>query len=136
MSGLRSHVLTLALLSAGLWLAAAGPALFVAGVPAIEGLTYAVLLCALPGFVSLLIAERGRDRDRAFAGMLVGTGLRMAAVLTATLLLRAWRPDLGPLQFHIWLIVAYLATLAIETRQLLAGERLVRTQSPAANAAG
>lgn len=134
-SSLRSGLRTIALLSAGLWLAAAGPAYLVAGSTAIEGLTLAVLICAVPGIIALFVAERSRQRDRALTGLLIGSGLRMAAVLVATLVLRQLRPDLGPLQFHAWLIVAYLAMLAVETKLVLAKEQLVRPR-PRATVAG
>ena len=119
MSGSRSKLLTLAAAALGLWLIAAGPAYLIAGSPGIEGLTYAVLLCAAPGFVALWASERGQQGVQALAGLLVGMGLRLATVLGATFILHETRPDLGLLEFHVWLVAAYLVMLAVETRLLL-----------------
>jgi hypothetical protein len=130
-SGLRSNLISLLLASAGLWLVAALPAWLIAGTAGLEGLTYSVLLCAPPGFVAVLVAERGRDANRALAGLLVGAGLRMAAVLAVTLVLKDIRPDLGLMQYYIWLVIAYLVMLALETRLLLGKEQLARPRSRA-----
>jgi hypothetical protein len=119
MSGSRSKFLTLAAAAIGLWLIAAGPAYLLANSLGLEGLTYAVLLCAAPGFVALWASERGRQGMQALAGLLVGMGLRLASVLSATFILHETRPDLGLLEFHVWLVAAYLVMLAVETRLLL-----------------
>jgi hypothetical protein len=126
MAGSRSKYQTLTLAAIGLWLVAAGPAYLLAGSLGIEGLTYALLICAAPGFVVLLATERGREGFGALRGLLVGMGLRLATALIATFVLHEFRPDLGLLEFHVWLVVAYLVMLAVETRLLLAQDR----QSP------
>lgn len=130
-SGLRSNLITLLLATAGLWLVAALPAWLVAGVLGLEGLTYAVLLCAPPGILALVVAERGRDANRALMGLLVGAGVRMAAVLAVTLLLKEMRPDLGLREYFVWLVISYLTMLAVETRLLLGKEQLAQPRSRA-----
>ncbi len=130
-SGLRSNLITLLLATAGLWLIAAVPAWLVAGVLGLEGLTYAVLLCAPPGILALVVAERGRDANRALMGLLVGAGVRMAAVLAVTLLLKEMRPDLGLREYFVWLVISYLTMLAVETRLLLGKEQLAQPRSRA-----
>jgi hypothetical protein len=61
--------------------------------------------------------------------LLLGMGLRMAAVLGATVVVCLRRPDLGLVEFFVWLILFYLVTLAVETRLLLADEQLRRPAS-------
>lgn len=132
MSGSRSKYLTLATAALGLWLIAAGPAYLIAGSLGLEGLTYAVLLCAAPGFAALFASERGRQGVQALAGLVVGMGLRLVTVLGATLVLHRFRPDLGLLEFYVWLVVAYLVMLAVETRLLLSHGSLIGQGSRAA----
>jgi hypothetical protein len=119
MTASRSKFLTLAAAVLGFWLITAGPAYLIAGSLSLEGLTYAVLVCAAPGFVALWASERGRQGMQALAGLLVGMGLRLATVLGATFVLHETRPELGLLEFHVWLVAAYLVMLAVETRLLL-----------------
>jgi hypothetical protein len=102
--------------SAGfLWVILAGPAYWVAGGLGLEGLTYSAFLCTLPGCVLFLVIPfLGFAQNKAFA-FLAGSGLRMFAVLAATLLLHEIRADLGLRQFLSWLVVFYSVTLLIET---------------------
>jgi hypothetical protein len=130
MNGPRKNVWILLLLSVALWLAAVGPAYLIAGARGFEGLTYSVLLCLVPGLAALECAERGRGANRAMEGLLIGMGLRFAAILGVTFVLSKVRPDLGLMQFYIWLILAYLGTLAVETRLLLQAERSARPAEP------
>lgn len=106
---------SLAASSVLLWLILAGPAYWMAGGLGLEGLTYSAFLCTLPGCVLFLVIPLfGFAQNKAFA-FLVGSGLRMFAVLVATLLLHEVRADLGLRQFLSWLVVFYTVTLLIET---------------------
>ena len=103
-----------------LWVVLAGPAYWVAGELGLEGLSYSALLCTLPGCVLFLVIPFFEfAQNKAFA-FLAGSGLRMFAVLVATLLLREVRPDLGLRQFLSWLVVFYSVTLLVETLLIVA----------------
>ncbi|MFO1094913.1 MAG: hypothetical protein U0992_16650 [Planctomycetaceae bacterium] len=112
-----------------LWLAAAVPAWLLAGAAGLEGLTYALLLCLAPGVVTLQILKSEDDPHQALKAMLLGFGLRMGVVFAGILVLRLVRPDLGPREFYLWLVVGYLVTLAVETRQVLADDAQTRRTS-------
>jgi hypothetical protein len=128
MSGSLTRIWRLTAVTAGLWLLCAVPAWLIAEESGLEGLTYALLLCLIPGVVTLRLAKVGDSRQAPFA-VLTGMGLRMASVLAGALVLRAVRPDLGPQAFHVWLIVGYLVTLAVETRMLVADIAVTRPGS-------
>lgn len=117
--------------TAAFWLLAAGPAWLLAGARGLEGLTYATLLCAVPGAATLWLASGRRGGQQLLAGVVIGMGLRMGLVLAGALVLRSARPDLGLWEFHAWLILAYLVTLAAETQLVLKAEHRSRLDSPA-----
>lgn len=107
--------------TAGMWMALSGPAAALAGRKALEGLTYAAVLCLLPGWLTFvmaagLAASSGRRQVLAVLG---GTAVRLLAVLGGGLAVRVWRPHLGFQEFLVWLVVFYLAALVVETRSLL-----------------
>ncbi|MBL8848788.1 MAG: hypothetical protein JNG89_03860 [Planctomycetaceae bacterium] len=129
MSGAWTRVRHLIAVTAALWLLAALPAWLIADRGGLEGLTYALLLCLAPGVIALRYVAADGGPNQALAALVVGMGLRMAFVLAGTLVLRFLRPDLGPSAFHVWVIVGYLVTLAVETRLLLAGMTVTRSAS-------
>lgn len=101
--------------SAALWVVLAGPAYGLAGVLGLEGLTYAALMCWLPGCaLFFVIPFFDFAQNKAFA-FLAGSGLRMFVVLVATVLLQEFRADLGLRQFLGWLVAFYSVTLLVET---------------------
>lgn len=102
----------------GAWLLLVGPAAFWQGSRGVEGLTWAVLICLLPGlFVVTQVAGLGVERP--LAGLVVGMGLRLAVVVVSAVVLCLLRPDLRGEMFIVWLVPSYLAALAVETRLLL-----------------
>ncbi len=110
-----------------LWLILAGPAYWLAESRGLEGLTYSALLCWLPGcvvFFTVGLLALGDNNGMAF---LMGSGLRMFAVLVGALAINQWRADLGVREFLSWLIAFYLVTLVVET--------LLIVRSPNATAA-
>jgi hypothetical protein len=120
MNGQIKRISRLMLVTAGLWLAAALPAWLIADVTGLEGLTYALLMCLLPGIAALWFVKADGRPHQALASLLIGMLGRMAFVFAGTMVLRRVRPDLGPSAFHIWVIVGYLVMLWVETRMLLA----------------
>ena len=117
----RLGILVVATLA--LWVATVYPAYRLGGPDlAVQG-TVAMLLCLIPAAATLAWGLRAQTRppEAQLAAMLGGTGVRMAVVLGAGYLLYTWVPELHALEFWAWLVVYYLATLALEVRLLLAG---------------
>lgn len=115
--GGRLLMLTAGMLGLGILLAAV--AFGVAGLPGVEGLVYSLLLCLVPGLLTVVFGEYLKKYDLAAYIVLVGGGLRMVFVLAGMFAVSAWRPDLGFRQFTVWLIVCYLVALALETAVIL-----------------
>ena len=105
----------------GLWLLLAGPAYLVADVDGLEGLTYAGLICLVPGWLLFFIASKSSDAGQQVAmTILGGMGLRMVFVLVGLVVIQSQRPDLGVREFVVWLLVYYLASVALETYVVVA----------------
>ena len=90
-----------------------------AGWPGVEGLGYSLLLCLVPGLLTLWLAELLRHSDLSAYVVLAGGGLRMFFVLAGMFVVSSLRPDLGFREFTVWLLVCYLAALAVETAVIL-----------------
>jgi len=98
------------------WLLLVAPAWALAGLLGLEGLSYAALICLVPGWlVFLMTAAYGFGTSQGAVVVLSGTGVRMAFVLGGALTFRALRPDFGFREFYVWLVVFYLTTLLLET---------------------
>lgn len=116
--------LLLSLAMAALWALLYLPASRIAGPRGIEGLTYAALLCLVPGCIALIITNLFVGAgSHASHGAMLSTGLRLMVVGIAAVLLQSARPDLRFWQFHVWLVVFYVAALAFETCFILKGIR-------------
>ncbi len=102
-------------IAAALWLVLAGPAYMLRGTLALEGLSYAVLMCLVPGWLVVYVTTRYPEAGSQATAVLLGTGLRMAFVLIGMVMLRDLRPELGHYEFQLWVILSYLAFLAVET---------------------
>ena len=101
----------------GLWLLLAGPAYLVAGVDGLEGLTYAGLLCLVPGWLVFVIAAKSSGAGQQMSmAILGGMGLRMVFVLVGLVVIQSQRPELQFREFVVWLLVFYRATVALETK--------------------
>ncbi len=105
-----------------LWAVLYYPAEHFAGERGIEGLTYAGLLCLIPGLIALLLSG-GISKIGANAGQgaLISTVMRLMTVGLAAVLMQSARPDLRFWQFHVWLILFYLTSLILETCFILRG---------------
>ena len=109
-------------ITAALWLVLAGPVFWWKGPLGLEGLSYAALLCLVPGCIVFLLSTSFVVREKPATELLlplVATILRLLCVLMGVLLIRQYRPDLGFSGFLVWVIVFYFATLAAETWILL-----------------
>lgn len=107
---------------AALWAVLCYPASRVAGARGVEGLTYAAVLCTVPGCMALVITHLFVSVGSfASHGAMLSTGLRLLVVGVAAVMLQQARPDLRFWHFHVWLITFYLAALAFETSFILKG---------------
>jgi len=105
----------LSLVTMGLWCVLAYPAFLLRGLSGLEGLTYALILCLLPGWLVFWLASRyGVAKSQAMA-VLAGTVLRLLFVLCGVVVIRAVRTNLGFWEFLVWVLTFYLATLFVET---------------------
>ena len=109
----RQVVFTLGMLFCGV--VGAAVALGWVGVKGVEGVTYSVLLCLVPGWLTIYAADLMRQRSLAAYIVLVGTGLRILFVLLGLMAVATLRQDLGFREFTVWLVASYLAALVLET---------------------
>lgn len=91
----------------------------VSGLPGLEGLAYSLILCLIPGLLTVFVSELLKHHNLSAYIVLVGGGFRMLFVLLGMFAVSALRPDLGFRQFTVWLIVSYLVALALETALVL-----------------
>ncbi len=90
-----------------------------AGRDALEGLSYAALLCLLPGWLILFLASRAAVTNPQAFVVLAGTAVRLMFVLVGVVAVQSFRPHLQFREFLVWIIAFYLATLLIETLMLV-----------------
>lgn len=114
----RQAVFTVGMLISGVL--AALVAYSLSGWLGLEGVLYAVLLCLVPGWLTLYICHLLNQGDQKAYVVLVGTGLRMIFVLLGLVSVTALRPELGFREFTVWLLGSYLVSLALETCLVLA----------------
>lgn len=108
-----------------LWLLVGLPARhFGGGDEALQYTGTAALLCAIPMALTLALTARlAVKAPRMLAiGVLGATGLRMFVVLISGLVLAAFVPFYREQAFWLWLVVFYLATLALDVGLLLASK--------------
>ena len=109
----RQAVFTLGMLLCGALEVAA--AVVCIGAKGAEGAGYAVLLCLIPGWLTVYAGDLMKRRGLGAYIVLVGTALRMLFVLIGLLAVTTLRHDLGFREFTVWLLVSYLVGLALET---------------------
>jgi hypothetical protein len=111
--------------SAALWLLLGLPARHLGGGDdALKYAGVAALLCSVPMAATLVVTTRlaSRKPQMLAIGVLGATGLRMFVVLAGALVLAAVDPFFGRPVFWFWLVVFYLATLALDVGLLVAGQ--------------
>ena len=85
------------------------------GLKAVEGVCYSVLLCLVPGWLTIYSGVLLKRPELSAYIVLVGTSLRIMFVLLGLFAVGVLRQDLGFREFTVWLIVSYLVALALET---------------------
>jgi hypothetical protein len=91
----------------------------VGSVGGLEGVAYSLVLCLIPGLLTIWGAEFLRHPDLSAYVVLLGTSVRLVFVLAGVFVVSAARPLLGFWQFTVWLIPCYLVALALETAVVL-----------------
>lgn len=112
--------------SAAFWLLVGIPARRLGGGDtAIVYLGTGLLLCLVPGAITLIWGERAlrQSADQQLILVLGGTGVRMAFVLLTGWMLFLWVPYYQQQSFLIWLLIGYLFTLAWDLALLLSSVR-------------
>jgi hypothetical protein len=120
-------VLSLAVL--GLWGLLAFPAWWMRGSVGLEGMTYAALLCLVPGWLVVFVNARYPDSRSPAMAILLGLGTRMAFALIGVLSLINLRTDLfwneqrqmDLMRFVAWLLCYYFCVLFLETLLMVGG---------------
>jgi hypothetical protein len=110
--------------SLAFWVLVGIPARLLGGDAALAYSGTALLLCLVPAVVTLVWAGQALKGtvDQQLLLVLGGTGVRLFTVLGAAWLLDAWVPYYRLYAgFWLWVLVAYLFTLALEITLLLAG---------------
>lgn len=119
---MTSRVLTLIVSACALWALACVPVRHFAGDESAVHGAAAVLVCLVPGVVTLLWAGWAARKDpQQFPLVALGaSGVRLFVVAGAALVLYLWVPPFrAEAGFLIWLLGAYLALLAVELWLLL-----------------
>ena len=80
-----------------------------------EGVLYSIVLCLVPGWLTIYAADLLKHHELSAYVVLVGTGLRVIFVILGMIAVGVLRPDLGLREFTIWLIIAYMQALGLET---------------------
>jgi hypothetical protein len=91
----------------------------VSGLLGLEGLAYSLILCLIPGLLTVYVGELLKYRNLSAYIVLIGGAFRMLFVLLGMFAVSALRPDLGFRQFTVWMIASYLVALALETALVL-----------------
>ena len=115
--GGRLIALAAGMMAAGLILAAI--AYWLAGPVAVEGVGYSLVLCLVPGVLTILLAELFKKSDMVGFAVLAGGAFRLVFVLLGLFGVTALRPDFGFRQFTVWLLANYMVALALETTIVL-----------------
>ena len=107
----------------GLWLLTFYPGQLLGGEQALVYSLVAMGLCLVPSVATLAWASWAdkQSSEQQLAMVLGGTGIRMAFVLGAGLVLFYGAPYFHQSSFWIWILVFYLGTLGLEMTLLVAG---------------
>ena len=85
----------------------------------LEGLSWAVVLCLVPGCLLVGLQRIVPSMSAAPHAVMLATVVRMLFVTGGVVLLRAIRPELLTMEFAACLVISYLAALAAESYYLL-----------------
>ena len=92
---------------------------FLCGMRGNELVVGSILLCLVPGWMTIYAGDLLKLRDLSAYVVLIGTGLRMMFVLIGFIAVAMFRPDLDLREFAVWVVASYLVALALETWMVL-----------------
>ncbi len=95
-----------------LWVLLAGPAWLAASTRGLTGLSFAILLCMVPGCIAVMVKVLLQLSDVAF--FLLASGLRLSFVVGGALIAKTTVGDLAFLEFPLWLLLSYMFVLSVE----------------------
>ena len=104
-----------------LWIILGVPAFFIAGETALLFTGTAAVICLVPGVGTMVWCHRkaGGTPEQRLAAVMGGTVIRIGAAIGMGMVLFIWQPLFHETAFLIWVIVFYLATLALEVTVLI-----------------
>jgi hypothetical protein len=119
---LLARCLHLGTMVAVLWGLLLYPAYRIGGRDALIGLSVAAGLCLVPGWIVFVIASRIHGAGSQLPVVVIGGSvLRLLFVLLGVIVVQGAWQGLGFTEFVVWLLLFYMATLAVETRLMLKG---------------
>jgi len=101
------------------WVLLAPFAYYFSGVLGLEGLTLSGFLCLIPGWLAFWIISRYGDASNLLLTTILGSSFRMCFVLFGVLIVKLIGRYPEKTDFLIWVVLFFLATLAVETSLLL-----------------
>ena len=122
---MTKRLLLLVLGALAFWLIAVYPARLLFGDAAVVFSAVAGLICLVPTVATLAWSQRalqGRHEQQLLAVM-GSTGIRMAFVIAAAMVLFHTSDEFHHQQFLLWVVVFYLVTLALEVSLLVQRSR-------------
>lgn len=113
------QLLGLSVVLAVVWIVLAVPIVIYTSRVGLEGLSWAVILCLVPGCLVVGLQRIVPSMSAAPHAVMLATVVRMLFVTGGVVLLRAIRPELLTMEFAACLVISYLAALAAESYYLL-----------------
>jgi hypothetical protein len=96
-----------------IWTLLAGPAWFAASLRGLTGVSFATLLCLLPGVVVVVVKALLQLSE--VSCFLLASGLRISFVIGGALFAKSTVDDITFLEFPLWLLLNYMFVLAVES---------------------
>ena len=112
----RRQCLMLLYPMAAAWLVLVGIANWWTGLSGVIGISWAAILCLVPGWLAFLVGARYFGSNSQGVAFLLGMGVRLVTVALAAVFLIDTRPEFTLKSFVVWLLLFYLWALVLETR--------------------
>ncbi|WP_197439962.1 hypothetical protein [Calycomorphotria hydatis] len=96
--------------------------------PGIKGMTFAAILCLFPGWLVFTLQGLYKTAKSQAIGFLAGAGIRLVMTAAGVLWVKFNRPDINWELFLVWIVLFYLACLAVETGLIV--QQLSHTAEP------
>jgi hypothetical protein len=97
------------------WALCFWPARWLRGEPGVWWMTIAAICCLVPGWIVVFLSMIAIVRNE-LSAMLIQTMVRLFAVAGVALIVKKSRPELGFVDFFVWLVGFYLLALVVEVK--------------------